>query len=784
MLLANSHSAFGQRGRKIKIAVFQSIILTLTLVEAFHLPNQAMIQRRGVRAVSSASARLINKKENSRLLSAGNFVIRRDGVADQGVTFSPSSRGQLQSARRMPMARSLSLALFHSVAPAATSNTALFSALSPDIESQTAEATDAVFADASLIKVITSSRGGVAAILISDESIKTTGVSFKKQKTPSSLSEKLFDKLDLPSSSTITSSSIKKTSKNPQAKKQAEDVLGKRVIFQSHDSEELPAEGIIIAHRYPIAFVYFPASQSKLIPLELNADNSKLRVLRSSSKIRPTEDWKGQIVDCLGNPLTTEPTSVMNKNEEGRDIFAPIPQVSEIALVNRPLLTGVTAVDALAPIGRGQNMLIVGEEGTGRRNIAISAIRSQIALGERGAKCVYACTTPIEESQGKAVVEKFKSFGVMDDVTFVSMRSPSSIEEEDVEHDQAIRAAEAIVVAASACSIAEYWARTNGHDTFVVVDTVDQHKLFWDFTTKILVDVYGLDAVAKEDSNGGASSEMRGFFSNLIQRAGRYNAQQGGGSVTLAILVTIPPESKCAISETTFGPDDFEGFNPKIQARVAALTKQGHKITPDTLNKLQIPVPHTRASVEERKRMYSLRHVDDLISMTDGQIWLSQSLLEENVRPPMDPRQSITRIGIGADTDSRADAPALRNLIGGLRFEFAQASALEGANDAAAQKQLLRRDALLLAMYQDDKNPVRTLSEECICLLAARMGCLDDAVKAAHGSGTSEGKQLVEKLISFVKLNNSIIVREIDDTFDLDEAGKAGLESSIRAFFS
>jgi len=70
---------------------------------------------------------LQNKKENSHLLSAGNLIIQRDGVADQSVAFSPSSGGQFQSARRTSMARSLSLALFHTAAPAVTSNSAIFS---------------------------------------------------------------------------------------------------------------------------------------------------------------------------------------------------------------------------------------------------------------------------------------------------------------------------------------------------------------------------------------------------------------------------------------------------------------------------------------------------------------------------------------------------------------------------------------------------------------------------------------------------------------------------------
>eukprot|EP00970_Alexandrium_tamarense_P018828 scaffold13510_cov365-Alexandrium_tamarense.AAC.1 len=64
----------------------------------------------------------------------------------------------------------------------------------------------------------------------------------------------------------------------------------------------------------------------------------------------------------------------------------------------------------------------------------------------------------------------------------------------------------------------------------------------WDITTQFLVQVYGVDAVVKADLQGGSSSEMRGYFSGLIQRAARFNAKKGGGSVTLILLSTLPGE--------------------------------------------------------------------------------------------------------------------------------------------------------------------------------------------------------------------------------------------------
>ena len=636
----------------------------------------------------------------------------------------------------------------------ATSTAATTTPVSKSSTTNTKSIKEGVFSNASLLKLISTSRGGVASILISDESMKTTSTaSSSSVASPSSLTETLFAPLELPKSN---KSSIKAP---------PEEVLGKTVVFQSND---VTLEGMIIALRYPVAFVYFSDESSKQQNLStlLTKENSVVKVLHSSTQTKlPTSNQ--EMVDCYGNNLL-EPTTTLATSEPLLvDIFAPIPQVSEIQLINTPLVTGITMVDALAPIGRGQNMLVVGEEGTGRRNIANTAIQTQLSLGTDGTMCFYASTTPTSVSPNE-------------NVTLISTKNTKNNNEE-TEEDAVIRAAESIAIASSACSMAEYWARNHGKDTLVVIDTIDNHKAFWDYTTKALVDVYGLDSVVQEDLNGSASSEMRGFFSNLIQRSGRYNAQQGGGSVTLLVLVTIPTAQEDNEEEggTSFHLNDFEGFHPKIQSRIHLLIQQNIRITPKVLHKLGIAIPPR--TVEEHKRTNLLRHVDDLISMTDGQIWLSTDMLP--MRPLVDPQRSITRVGIGADTDCRADAPALRNLVGGLRFELAQASSLEGATDVASQKQLLRKDAMLLAMYQDD-DTTRMLWEECTCLLAARMGVLDASIQAGHGVGTTEGKQLLEKLLGHVqKTVAPDILREINNTFELNPVAMKALESSIQSFF-
>ena len=107
----------------------------------------------------------------------------------------------------------------------------------------------------------------------------------------------------------------------------------------------------------------------------------------------------------------------------------------------------------------------------------------------------------------------------------------------------------------------------------------------------------------------------------------------------------------------------------KVRARIRMLVMAGVPLTSANLRKIQLPVPRPTAA-EDRKRL-ALQHVEDLISMSNGQVWLDA---EQGRSPPLDPSRSITRVGVGADTRKcRADAPALRSVVGSLRFEFQQA---------------------------------------------------------------------------------------------------------------
>jgi len=631
--------------------------------------------------------------------------------------------------------------------------------------------------------------GSVAAIRLRDEDVLPPGTTVEDMGSKPGVfgakveEEGVIDADDAAPKKTFTKTGGAGTS----ASGQSEDFVGRTVTFPSGRS------GVVIAERPPIAFVmcdFSTLEEAGGVDAEKDASVAMMgnmaQISVSETMVGKVVDYHGQIMDFIGESIEKDTTSYDGEEISKKATFAPIPKVGDIALINSPMLTGKAMIDALAPLGKGQNTLLVGAGKSETRGIAIDALAAQVELAKandkEGVKCVYALTAsdPAEKAD---VLKRVQESGISDSIIIVAARGDES---SDTDEASEIRsAAEAVSVAAAACAIGEAHALALGRDALVIIDSIDQHKEFWDWTTRVLVDVYGVDAVVKDDRDGGASSEMRGFFSALIQRAGQFNKKRGGGSVTLVMMRSLvgrgqegaDPESE----ETVFTPEDFAGASEKVKERIAILTKKNIPLTPTNLKKIQIPVPVANDS--EHKRRLELQHVDDLISMSDGQCWLDESLASAGQRPSLDPQRSITRIGIGADTMSRADAPAMRNLVGGLRFELAQAAALEGAGEGSgADRQIRRRDSWMLAMQQDI-GEIRSLSENAVVLLAASIGALDEVVRAGGKAGTTDGTEAIQKLLEDVKATVPDAIEEIDRTLDLTDEVKDKLEVAINKHY-
>ena len=532
---------------------------------------------------------------------------------------------------------------------------------------------------------------------------------------------------------------------SPRANNNGDDLIGRTVTFGNG------ATGMVVAQRPPILFVYSS-------DLDDEAPDGSVAVSAERTKVTVTDDM--QVVDCFGLPLST-----LNDGEE-RAIFSPIPQVADIALINSPMLTGSTMFDSLAPIGKGQNMLVIGADNEDLRGMTRDFLSTQVK--KSNIKCIYACT-----HEKEIALAQLKAAGLMDNIVVVAPRDGYETK------DPVAKAAEATAIAACACAIAETYAHKHGVDALVIVDNIDPLKVLWDATTRVLVDVFGMDSVVKDDRDGGASSEMRGFFSALIQRAGCFKSSKGGGSVTLTMLTQIPSDDDG--EDTLYEQSQFENYGTNFKSRIDLLVGKKIPLTAATLRKINIPLP----SISEGKRRLVLQHVDDLMSMSDGQIWLDERLKAAGQRPAMDPQRSVTRIGIGADTESRADAPAIRRIVEGLRLDLSQAANMEGAAmTVATTKQRKKRDAWLLAMHQEPGEGGRNLAESCVALLAASSGALDVTIDAGGLAGTPEGKLVMNELLKHVISTTPQAAKTIEETQDITPEVKAEIISAIQGFFA
>lgn len=548
------------------------------------------------------------------------------------------------------------------------------------------------------------------------------------------------------------------------------DYQGKMVVFPDG------THGVVIAHRPPLAFCYSDHEYDD------STKDGLVKILKTNASIVVNTSTI-QAMDCFGKNLFP---SVSAPNEDllcrendtrmkSRAIFSPTPGIADIALINSGMLTGTTMIDVLAPIGRGQNMLMIGHDTNQLRAVAYDFLHTQHRIGK--AQCIYAACTIDPDT----ALQNLRQSGLAEAVHLVVGQSQHQQGKTHTNYSSDItmsQAAAAVTTASTACAIAESYALWEGKDAVVVVDTIDLHKVFWDGTTRVLVDVFGVDAVVESDRSGGASSEMRGFFSSLIQRASQYKATKGGGSVTILLLVSIP--SSQVEPDTIFQPSDFAQTPDAIQTRINILVQKNIPLSAANLLKLGIPIP---SAIEGQRRMV-LQHIDDLMSMSDGQIWLDERLAMCGQQPPIDPQRSITRIGIGADTQSRADAPALRSIAEGIRLDLAQAMTLDGAEATmASSKQRKRQNALLLAMYQTSGSGGRRLGESCCVLLAAKEGYFDSAVDSGALAGTVEGEQLIQNLLKHVGNVASEAFNEIDETLNLTEKSRNALRDAIASFF-
>jgi F-type H+/Na+-transporting ATPase subunit alpha len=447
------------------------------------------------------------------------------------------------------------------------------------------------------------------------------------------------------------------------------------------------------------------------IALNLEQDNVGVVLLGSDQKIKegdlvrstgeiisvPVGDaLLGRVVNALGDPIDGKGPI----NAEGKyPIERPAPSVLERQSVNEALQTGIKAIDAMIPIGRGQRELIIGDRQTGKTAVCVDTI-----INQKGGDviCIYVAIGQ-KQSTVKTVVAELEKAGAMPYTIVVS--APAS--------DQASMQ---YIAPFSGCAMGEHF-RDNGKHVLIIYDDIYKHALAWRQVSLLLRRPPGREAFPGDVFN---------LHSRLLERAAK-------------------------LSKTA------HEFNPKLYR------KGGGSLT-------ALPI------VETQEADVSAYIPTNVISITDGQIFLETDLFNAGVRPAVNVGISVSRVG-GA-----AQIPAMKKVAGGLRIDLAQfrelaAFAQFGSDlDENTKRQLRRGERLVELLKQGQYAPMNVI-DQIVSVFAGTQGFLDDLP-------VSSVRKFEQALVAWMNANQKPLLDKVRSTGKLDDASLAELKAAITSFKS
>ncbi|MBU0540539.1 F0F1 ATP synthase subunit alpha [Patescibacteria group bacterium] len=346
------------------------------------------------------------------------------------------------------------------------------------------------------------------------------------------------------------------------------------------------------------------------------------------------DDLCGRVLDPLGLPQDGKGAIKSNK-------FAPIEKIAPGVMkregVSVPLMTGIKAVDALIPIGRGQRELIIGDRQVGKTAIAVDTI-----LNQKGQDviCIYVAIGQ-KESKIAKIVKRLEEAGAMD-YTIVLLAGASA------------PAALQYIAPYSGCAIAEYFM-DQGRDALVVYDDLSKHAWAYREVSLLLRRPPGREAYP---------GDIFYLHSRLLERSCRRNEESGGGSITALPII-----------ETQAG--DVSAYIPT-----------------------------------------------NVISITDGQIYLESDLFYKGIRPALNVGLSVSRVGGAAQTK------AMKKVAGQLRLDLAQFRELEAFSqfatdlDETTRNQIEKGRRTVEILKQLQYQPM-SMAHQVVVLYAVTRGLID-----------------------------------------------------------
>jgi F-type H+-transporting ATPase subunit alpha len=403
----------------------------------------------------------------------------------------------------------------------------------------------------------------------------------------------------------------------------------------------------------------------------------------------------GRVVDSLGTPVD-------GKGPVNATATAPLEKIAPGVItrksVSQPVQTGLKAIDAMVPIGRGQRELIIGDRQTGKTAIAVDAIINQKGTG---IKCIYVAVGQ-KNSTIAQVVRRLEEFGAMEHTIVVAAAAAES-------------AAMQFIAPYAGCTMGEYF-RDRGEDALIIFD--DLTKQAWAYRQVSLL-------LRRPPGREAYPGDVFYLHSRLLERAARVNEdyveKQTGGAVKgkTGSLTALP------IIETQAG--DVSAFVPT-----------------------------------------------NVISITDGQIFLETSLFNANIRPAINAGLSVSRVGGAAQTK------IIKKLGGGVRLALAQYRELAAFSqfasdlDEATRKQLERGARVTELMKQPQFRPL-TVADMAVSLFAANMGYLDDV-------DTKKVVDFEAALHSYMATKHQALLDRINDSGDYNEQIEQALHAAVKDF--
>lgn len=392
----------------------------------------------------------------------------------------------------------------------------------------------------------------------------------------------------------------------------------------------------------------------------------------------------GRVVNPLGQPLD-------GKGPITTDKFRPVEVVAPGVItrepVNTPLQTGIKAIDAMIPIGRGQRELIIGDRGTGKTAVAVDTI-----INQRGQNviCIYVAIGQ-KASTVARIAQTLEERGAMDYSIIVSATAaePAPLQ---------------FIAPYSGCAIGEEFM-WQGKDVLVVYDDLSKHAVAYRAMSLLIRRPPGREAFP---------GDVFYLHSRLLERAAKLSAEHGGGSLTALPLI-----------ETQAG--DVSAYIPT-----------------------------------------------NVISITDGQIFLESDLFYAGFRPAVNVGLSVSRVG------SKAQIKAMRQVAGRLRIDLAQyrelaAFAQFGSDlDRATQARLARGARLQELLKQPEATPL-PVEEQVAALYVGVNGHLDDIE-------TRRVTRFADEFLRYLRESRSEILKKIRTEKEMKEDTVKALEDAVKEF--